>query len=117
MNDSLGANVRSGTLEVLELLADLRAQRAYERDVPIEDVPAELVCMWFDDMHHPEDPAHHRAFDASERQVLAEFHEFFSKHVDDLPQCGDVAKLHATPIWHEIVSHAKAALRGFREAS
>ena len=117
MSDSLANNVREGTVEILELLADFDAQSAYERNVPIANVPVEFVCMWFDDMYHPEAVVHCEAFSASERRALAKFHDFYDRHVDLLPQNHGVAALHATPVWREIVDHAGAALRAFDAAS
>ncbi|HCS29040.1 MAG TPA: hypothetical protein DIW43_16405 [Spongiibacteraceae bacterium] len=44
-------------LEGFRLLADADAQLKYERDVPTANVPAELVCMWFDDLNAAEPSA------------------------------------------------------------
>ena len=44
------AAIRAEVLSHLELLASPELQARYERDVEIADVPAELVCVWFDDL-------------------------------------------------------------------
>ena len=63
--------LRAGILELLELLADAAAQERYEHNVPIADVPAELCCMWFDDLYHPDSPAFQAAFTVAELDALA----------------------------------------------
>ncbi len=73
----LVANVRNGILDLLALLADPEAQRAYERDVPLADVPSELFCGWFDDTYIPSSPAFQLAFSEEERAALANFSEQF----------------------------------------
>lgn len=43
-------SLRESLLQTLTLLGDFEAQMKYVVDVPIADVPAELICMWFDDV-------------------------------------------------------------------
>ena len=45
--------LRCAIVSLLRTLGDPDAQLAYERDIPITCVPAELVCMWFDDLYNP----------------------------------------------------------------
>lgn len=77
-------------MELLELISDPIAQRSYEFDVSIADVPAELVSMWFDDLYHPKMPWFSEAFSDHELTKLASFHNFYSdrlqliRHVQDL---------------------------------
>ena len=115
VTDELVANVRSAIVEELELLADLEAQRAYERNVPIADVPAELFCGWFDDTYHPTSPAFIQAFSEDERRVLADFNERFDSESNeigrDLPS---LAELQALPAWEQVASSAQMALESIR---
>jgi hypothetical protein len=105
------ANIRSGIIQHLRLLADPEAQREFERRVPIADVPAELFCVWFDDFYHPETPVVHAAFSPQEREVLAEFHELFAAVSAEFPST--LPRLHELqihPAWARVTSGASRAL-------
>lgn len=104
-------------LDLLDLLADFEAQRAYERDVPIADVPAELVSMWFDDAYHPTSAQHIRAFSVRERDLLAAFHSVYERCVDALPSDGGVIALQQSPHWATVAQHAARTARGIRGAT
>jgi hypothetical protein len=100
----------------LRLLSDLEAQIAYERDVPIADVPAELFCGWFDDLYHPDTDLLRSAFTARERLVLAAFHQKFEQVNDSLPEpLGRVADLHARAEWRALVRAATDTLKDLGE--
>jgi hypothetical protein len=104
--------VRDGIRDLLALRADLERQRAYERDVPIAQVPAELVCMWFDDLYHPEHAAFRRAFSPVETAVLEVYNRAYRSVVDELePLLASVARLQAHPAWSRVPPAASAALR------
>jgi hypothetical protein len=108
---------RDRYIEALRLLADPAAQRSYERDVSIANVPAELVCMWFDDLNAAEPDPRLSPEDAA---VISAFSAFFDSRVGRLPTAGGVAALHGCRDWAEIVAEAKkalGALTGRNEAS
>jgi len=89
------------------MLSDPDAQLAYERDVPIACVPAELVCMWFDDHYHPTTELFRTAFSLSERAILAAFHDRFRSIADSLPaDLSRVADLHAQEEWRTLMRDA-----------
>ena len=94
-------------LEVLRLLADPEAQLRYERDVPIANVPAELVCMWFDDLNAAEPSPDLAPSDASRIRV---FSSFYASHVEGLPTDRGVVALQATAAWQQISAEARATL-------
>ncbi len=103
-------SIRQGIRELLALLASEEEQLAYERDVPIANVPAELVCMWFDDTYHP-DAAWFRPFTTEELLALAEFHAAYAGVVQRLPPSqGSVGTWHACPVWKAIMTAAARAL-------
>lgn len=103
--------IRDGIRDLVALLADAERQRVYERDVPIAHVPAELVCMWFDDLYHPDDPAFVRAFSTAELAALDEFNRIYRSVADELePLPPSVADLHAHPAWSRVSPAAAAAL-------
>ena len=110
MSDAHRDETRRLLHDLLLLLSDREAQRAYERDVPIANVPAELLSMWFDDIYHPSSDRFGAAFSDDERAELAAFNDSYRARADDLPTTGGVAALHGTPEWDEVVERASAAL-------
>lgn len=99
--------------ELLGLLSDPEEQRAYARDVPIANVPAELVCQWFDDHYHATSMSFNRAFSADERRALADFNLTFESRRSQLPDTGDIQVLQSSDAWASAMSaaaHALAAL-------
>jgi hypothetical protein len=115
VTEELRRNIRSSIRDHLALLADLEEQRKYERNVPIANVPAELVCGWFDDSYIPDSPAHHAAFTLSERAALEDFSALFSPVADGLRNVREVADLHARREWLEVVAAAAILLRQIPE--
>jgi hypothetical protein len=104
--------IRDGIRDLLALLADPERQRAYERKVPIAHVPAELVCMWFDDLYHPDDAAFVRAFSTPELAALEEFNWAYRSVADELePLAASVGELHAHSAWGRVSPAASAALK------
>lgn len=101
---------RSLFRELLELLSSREAQAQYEVDVPIANVPAELLCMWFDDRYHPETVWFTEAFTSRERAALAAFDAFFSAVADGLPTEGGVMVLHAESVWTGVCEKAAEVL-------
>jgi len=101
-------NYRQATRDVLRLLASLDQQLAYARDVPIADVPAELVCIWFDDLYHPESALFRASFSESEARRLAEFHAFFEARVKRIPDT--LEQMHRCQAWLEVVAEARRVL-------
>jgi hypothetical protein len=100
--------------DLLSLIGDAGAQQRYERDVPIANVPVELVCMWFDDQYHPDAEGFSECFSDEERSLLAGFDEFYDRRVEFLPTSGGVAELHASKPWIEVMEKARATLQALR---
>jgi hypothetical protein len=113
ITEELVANIRSSIHKHLKLLADLEAQHEYQRNVPIANVPAELLCGWFDDSYHPETAAFQAAFAPQELDVLAEFNDLFAAAEVELPdRLPTLSALQAHPAWGRVVSGAAKALAG-----
>lgn len=108
--------LRSTILSLLRMLGDSDAQLAYERNVPIASVPAELVCMWFDDHYHPTTESFQTAFSRRERAILAAFHERYETVASSLPaDLRRVADLQALGAWRTLMRDAVDTLRDLGE--
>ena len=93
--------------EILSLLASEEAQLDYEKNVPYVNITAELVCMWFDDLYHPDESWFRAEFTEDELTALAEFNRFYDDREKQLPESrGTVRTWLANPIWREIMSKA-----------
>jgi hypothetical protein len=101
---------RSRVRELLALLADPVAQRRYEVEVPIANVPAELICMWFDDHYHPGSSWFIEAFSPGEREVIADFNRVFDGIAQSLPTDRGVSALQSTPEWDTVCRAAAETL-------
>ena len=111
MADQEIADTRENFRDLLTLISDAEAQIHYERTVPIANVPAELVCMWFDDNYHPESDWFPQCFSAKEQEILADFHDFYDERVGALPDGGAVEQLHKLREWQEIMAKARTAVK------
>jgi hypothetical protein len=65
------SGVRKRVIDYLRLLASPSEQRKYKEDVPIADVPGELIC-GFDDFYHPKNKEFLDSFTENELRDLAE---------------------------------------------
>lgn len=92
-------------LKLLRLIADPSAQLDYEQRVPFANVPAELVCMWFDDLGFSDG----RIPDALPAEIR-EFTSFYDTRVSAIPDSGDVKGLHECSSWMEVVAEARKTL-------
>jgi len=100
-------NIRTGLRELLALISDPESQREYERNVPVANVATELICMWFDDLYHPDPQWISGGFSPRELELLAEFHDFYDHRADSLPTDGGVAILQRSPEWSEVMRKAQ----------
>lgn len=104
-------NRKSQIIELLGLLASEQQQLAYERNVPHVDITQELLCMWFDDLYHPNNTYFDSCFTVNELVALAEFHHFYDQRTDKLPESrGTVRTWLASPVWREVMQEAQKTL-------
>ncbi|MDH5347015.1 MAG: hypothetical protein OEW13_03825 [Nitrospira sp.] len=100
-------------IDLLRLLSSEQEQLNYETDVTIANVPAEFLCMSFDDQYHSDDSFFRSSFTADELEALAEFHRYCDKHSRVLPEArGTVQTWLAFPDWRGIMFEAKKILDG-----
>ncbi len=101
--------IRESLKEVLQMLASKENQIKYEKDVPVANVSSELICMWFDDIYHPDSSQHKEAFSTEEQQVLSSFNTFFYSRKDKIPKT--LSEMHANQLWNEIVKEAQRIIK------
>src|SRR5215831_2110733 len=93
--------------DVLRLISSEREQLDYEQDVPQADVPAELLCCWFDDYYHPSDPHFRSFFSPRELEILASFNNVYDLESKALPpSTGTVRPWLADPGWRRVMTAA-----------
>jgi hypothetical protein len=100
--------IRASIKDVLEVIASKEEQVDYARRVPVAEVTAELVCMWFDDIYHHKSRQHKEAFSIEEQEALSNFNAFYDARVDSLPKT--LAELQIDSQWDEIVHEARKVL-------
>jgi hypothetical protein len=112
---ALVVTLRGNVREHLALLADFEGQRKYERDVPIADVPAELVCGWFDDSYYPDSPAFQAAFLPAELTILRDFNACFQSIQGTVPDPISLTELQAMDVWRQLADAARSTLAAIPE--
>lgn len=95
-------------VNVVQLIADIDAQKEYEINVPIAHIPTELISQWFDDFYHPENKSYSDVFTDKELSVLEEFNDFFDQRVSQLPDT--LLEMHNSFVWKEVVGKAQWVL-------
>ena len=109
MTESEIMEARKVFQDLLNLISSAAEQFEYEASVPIANVPAELVCMWFDDHYYPNSEWFLECFSPQGRDTLAEFHRFYEARVDALPDTEQVSELQKSTEWQEVMAKAKEA--------
>lgn len=106
-------SVRESTIEMIELLSLPSQQLAYEKNVPIADVPAELICGFCNDLYHPKSEAFIAAFSESELKSMAHLYGLLSEVAKSTVH--SVSDLQKTPEWRLVVALANKMLVHFKE--
>lgn len=112
--DSDARAFRERVIDHLRLVASAEAQLRYEADVPIADVPAELVCGFVDDIYHPKSELMLRTFESDELERLAEFHGRLIVASDAFDRDGaqTVSAILLVPEWRSVMDFAKRLVVG-----
>ena len=101
----MNTEFREHMIDLLKTIASPAMQMEYENNVPIANVPAELVCQWFDDFH-PETELFKSSFSSGELNELSKFTEFYDARVKAIPDDGGVTKLQTNKELLEVQSYA-----------
>jgi len=98
--------LRENIIDLLALYASPKQQFEYEKEVPIANVPQELLSMWFD----PDNKDIKLAFNLKEHRSLSEFTGYFNERLKYIPQFDGVTGLQQNRQWLEIQKYAKSLL-------
>lgn len=103
-------DVRPRIVEVLQLLANLRAQEEYQARAPSVNVPAELFNQW-DDWYFPGDSSFRGEFSLHELRALEAFDATLRLVADKTPQhLPPLEVFSKTPAWMDLREAAERAL-------
>jgi|GEM_PF-1166067 len=98
-------NIRNSTIEMIELLSLPSEQIKYEMNVPIADVPAELICGFCDDLYHPKSERFIAEFSEDELKTMAHLYGLLAEAAKI--SVGSVTELQKSPEWRSVVSLTK----------
>lgn len=102
-------------IELLTLISSFDEQLKYEKSVPIANVPAELICMWFDDFYHLTDDFK-KEFSSKELDALSEFNTFYDDNLPFLLELkNELKEFHNSSVWKEISKEAKKTLKMLKD--
>lgn len=106
--DKETTDCRTNVLEAVATLASPAAQLQYEHDVPIADVPAELVCFGTD-FYNPKYKPFVDAFTNDELRSLAELYGrvCIASEVINKKSCHSVAELQKIKEWRSVITFSK----------
>ena len=93
-------SIRKSTIEMIELLSLPSEQFAYEKNVPIADVPAELICGFCDDLYHPKSEGFISQFSEDELKALAHLYGLLSEAAKVTVH--SVSELQKRPEWRSV---------------
>ena len=96
--------IRKAIIEQIDLLAHPSKQLQYEKDVPIANVHAELLCL-FDSLYHPKSEQMLSEFIEDELKGLAHLYGVLCETVD--LEFNTTVELIKHPKWRTVVSVAK----------
>ena len=108
----ISENIRENLVDLLDLLSDKDKQIEYAKLVSDQTAITELVCMWFDDLYHPDNKIFVLAYSDKELEALKKFNAYYDT-ISDKIQNDSIEKLIADPNWVELIrlaSETKAEL-------
>ncbi len=98
-------SIREAIISEIELLSFPSKQLEYEKNVPIANVPAELICGFCDDLYHPKSEQILSQFNAEELKELAHLYDVLCEVATI--EAASVTELLKHEKWRVVVSLAK----------
>ena len=96
-------------IQTVQMISDLEAQKSYEKNVPIADIPSELISSWFDDCWYPDDKEFLNLFTTKEINVLKEFSAYYEQKLKKMPLTS-FSEMHESFQWQQVVGKAQWVL-------
>jgi hypothetical protein len=104
-------NFHNSAIELLSLISSYDEQLEYEKSVPIANVPAELICMWFDDFYHLTDEFT-KDFSSKELSALSTFNDLYEDKLPFLLELkSEIVEFHNSTAWKDVSEAASKALQ------
>lgn len=98
-------SIRKAIIEEIELLSLPSKQLEYEKNVPIANVPAELICGFCDDLYQPKSEQMLSQFNSEELKELAHLYGVLCEAATI--EVSSVAELLKHQKWRAVVALAK----------
>jgi hypothetical protein len=120
MNDAispilLDQRIRNGIIEYLEIASSYEEQLEYEANVPIANIPNEMINQWEDWVHgNLRENYREPVYSLDEQAAIAGFQVIWSEVADETPkQMPPLKALLGTPAWEKLRLGAQQALEVF----
>lgn len=98
-------STRKAIIDEIKLLSLPSKQLEYEKNVPIANVPAELICGFCDDLYHPKSEQMLSQFNSEELKELAHLYGALCEAAKI--EAASVSELQKHEKWRAVVSLAK----------
>ena len=100
---------RKRVVDMVRLISSPADQTDYQRDIPIADVPGELVSGFVDDLYHPKSRLFLDAFSENELRSLAELYGMICISAKAFSRlgCHSVADIQKVPEWRSVMAFAQ----------
>jgi hypothetical protein len=112
----LRQRIRNNIIAYLEVAASVEKQRIYERNVPIAQVPNEMINQWEDSVDSKDfDWYCAPVFSPEENMAMRQFHEVWNQVADETPNPMPytIEALIGTEPWSRLMNAAQLALAVF----
>ena len=112
----LRQRIRNNIIAYLEIAASVDEQRSYERNVPIAQVPNEMINQWEDSVDSNDFGWYcPPVFSAEENAAIRQFHEVWNQVADETPNLMPytIEAAISTEPWSRLVNAAQLALAVF----
>ena len=98
-------SIRNAIKKEIKLLSSPTLQLEYERNVPIANVPAELICSYCDDLYHPQSEQMQSQFNQEELKDLKNLYSVISDAAEI--EASSVKELQESKQWQTVIKTAK----------
>jgi hypothetical protein len=102
-------------MEYLEIASSYEEQLQYEANVPIANVPNEMIEQWSDQVHLELFRYCEPVYSAEEQAAIIRFNDIWQEVIEETPKImPPLVKLLGSPSWEKLRIGAEQALEVFR---